>query len=63
MLRIALEHSWRWRESNPRPSASQWDFSERSRRKDLGLLVVAGIGEEPQSAEVSLCGPLTELLR
>jgi hypothetical protein len=23
--------AWRWRESNPRPSASQQDFSERSR--------------------------------
>jgi HNH endonuclease len=31
MLTVAPEHSWRWRESNPRPSASQRDFSERSR--------------------------------
>ena len=27
---------WRWGESNPRPSASQWDFSERSRWRISG---------------------------
>jgi hypothetical protein len=30
MLRIALEHSWRWRESNPRPSVPHQGFSGRS---------------------------------
>ena len=28
---LTPERSWRWRESNPRPSVSQRDFSERSR--------------------------------
>jgi hypothetical protein len=29
------EPSWRWRESNPRPRATVWDFYERSRRSGL----------------------------
>ena len=30
MLRVSTEHSWRWRESNPRPSVPHQGFSERS---------------------------------
>jgi hypothetical protein len=30
MFRVWPEHSWRWRESNPRPSVHQQGFSERS---------------------------------
>ena len=30
MLKMALEHSWRWRESNPRPSVPHQGFSGRS---------------------------------
>ncbi len=30
MLKISLEHSWRWRESNPRPSVPHQGFSGRS---------------------------------
>ena len=29
-LKISLEHSWRWRESNPRPSVPHQGFSGRS---------------------------------
>jgi HNH endonuclease len=35
MLTVSPEHPWRWRESNPRPLASQLAFSERSRSLDL----------------------------
>src|SRR5260370_28281487 len=30
MLKASLEHSWRWRESNPRPSVPHQGFSGRS---------------------------------
>jgi hypothetical protein len=30
MLKPQLEHSWRWRESNPRPSVPHQGFSGRS---------------------------------
>ncbi len=36
MLTANLEHSWRWRESNPRLPSSWWDFSERSRCFGVG---------------------------
>jgi hypothetical protein len=41
---------WRWRESNPRPPASQRAFSERSRQLSLGTLTAAGEFEGPQSS-------------
>ena len=47
-LHFMNTQSWRWRESNPRPSASHRAFSERSRRLDLGALAVAGEFEGPQ---------------
>ena len=31
VLTVSPERPWSWRESNPRPSVSQQDFSERSR--------------------------------
>ena len=31
VLTVSPEHPWRWRELNPRPLASLWVFSERSR--------------------------------
>ena len=39
---------WRWRESNPRPPASQRAFSERSRQLSLGILAAAGEFVGPQ---------------
>src|ERR1700722_798188 len=39
---------WRWRESNPRPLASQRAFSERSRQLSLGTLAAAGGFVGPQ---------------
>jgi len=44
---------WRWRESNPRPPASQLAFSERSRSLDLGAGAAIGKFASPQSAEMS----------
>jgi hypothetical protein len=40
--------AWRWRESNPRPSASGRDFSERSRCKGLGSSSGIGTGRGAQ---------------
>jgi HNH endonuclease len=42
VLTLAPEHPWRWRESNPRPPASQLAFSERSRSLGLDLGVASG---------------------
>ena len=39
---------WRWRESNPRPPASCWDFSERIRRRCLRSRHATGAGAGPQ---------------
>ena len=47
-LHFMNTHGWRWRESNPRPSASHRAFSERSRQLDLGALAAAGEFEGPQ---------------
>jgi len=46
--RCDSDNEWRWRESNPRPSASHRAFSERSRQLDLGALAAAGEFEGPQ---------------
>jgi len=44
-------HEWRWRESNPRPPASQLAFSERSRSLDLGTGAAIGKFAIPQPAK------------
>ena len=48
-LHFMNTHPWRWRESNPRPSASHRAFSERSRQLSLGTLAAAGgfVGPQP----------------
>jgi hypothetical protein len=42
---------WRWRESNPRPPASHWAFSERSRQEVVGGAAAAGIDGAPYPAK------------
>ena len=54
---------WRWRESNPRPSSSQWAFSERSRRECFRSRLSTGRGAGPQSAQLSPNDALTALFR
>jgi len=49
VLTVFPEHPWRWRESNPRPPASQRAFSERSRQLLLGSRAAAGNCPGPQS--------------
>ena len=44
----APEHSWRWRESNPRLPSCRRDFSERSRWRDLGSPPPTGSLRRPQ---------------
>ncbi len=53
MLTVSPEHSWRCRESNPGPSVSQRDFSERSQCEIVGNLRRTGTMQVPYSAEVS----------
>jgi len=53
MLTLPPEHSWRWRESNPRPLASQLAFSERSRTLDLESGAASGELAALQPAEMS----------
>jgi len=48
VLTVSPEHPWRWRESNPRPSASHRAFSERSRQLSLGTSAAAGEFGGPQ---------------
>jgi hypothetical protein len=48
VLTVSPEHPWRWRESNPRPSASHRAFSERSWRLSLGPCAAAGEIAGPQ---------------
>jgi len=48
VLTVSPEHPWRWRESNPRPSASHRAFSERSQRLSLGSCAAAGEFAGPQ---------------
>lgn len=50
---VGPEHSWRWRESNPRLSSSLWDFSERSRCFDLGFPSPSGRLRVPQPRSMS----------
>ena len=57
MLTVPPEHPWRWRESNPRPLASQLAFSERSRSLDLESGAASGELAPLQPAEMSLGGP------
>ncbi len=45
---------WRWRESNPRPLASQWVFSERSRCWIVRIITATGGSEVPYPTEMSL---------
>jgi len=52
--RVFREDSWRWRESNPRPPASQWVFSERSRCWIVGTTPATGGGGGPYPTEFSL---------
>ena len=42
------EHSWRWRESNPRLPRGQWGFSERIRERCLGPPSLTGGERRPQ---------------
>ncbi len=42
---------WRWRESNPRPPASRWAFSERSRQGIVGGAAAAGNDGVPYPAK------------
>ena len=49
--RLAFRYiTWRWRESNPRPRASQWVFSERSRLWIFESATAAGGGGAPYPA-------------
>jgi hypothetical protein len=41
---------WRWRESNPRPPATQWAFSERSRQRIVRGGTAAGGNVAPYPA-------------
>ena len=52
--RVFREGSWRWRESNPRPPASQWVFSERSRCWIVGTTTATGGSGGPYPTEFSL---------
>ncbi len=49
-----MKIGWRWRESNPRPPVSRWDFSERIRRWCLGSRHATGAGAGPQPTEMSM---------
>jgi len=42
VLTLSPEDPWRWRESNPRPLASQLAFSERSRSLNLESCAASG---------------------
>jgi len=46
-VQVRLERPWRWRESNPRPSASRLAFSERSRQGIFETLAVVSAGDSP----------------
>lgn len=63
VLTVSPEHPWRWRDSNPRPPASQWAFSERSWQGIVGGGAAASGGVTPYPAKLSLaaCRPDDEV--
>jgi len=46
-----MHQEWRWRVSNPRPSVTQWAFSERSRLRIVGGGAATGELHRPVSDE------------